>query len=429
MLYVNLKPKKKGWDVFIMSEFVDEIYKTIETMIQRYISKMKISQHYNGVVLGESGKHDHKYKVRIQGQVYVVKDGVGLMPAPNTSCWVCVPNNDWNLAFICAGRNAELGYVTQEALNSTRAALEVEIQDVYDECVSGGAVINPTNLGKVIKPGPNVTMTESEYYFTIGVPQVVKDVKLDGTSIVENGVADFDSSDFGKVKDVTVNGQSVVNAGGTAVVTIPPTPTIPVTDVTVDGTSVLDGTVAKLNTNDLNIINDVKVNGISVVNSQGVANVPVPSVPVTDVTVDGSSILDGTIAKLDSSEFGTTVVANPSSGTVVGNLTSILIDGSKYTIPTGGTGNIEDVCVNGTSVVDNNNIAQIDLTGYQLSLQSEIDKIYDFCVRMGRTPPSHDFSDVMITAIFAANGGQYIGVESTLNTNMRYFGHAEEVNE
>ena len=84
-----------------MSEFVDEIYKTIETMIQRYVSKMKISQQINGVVLEESGKNDHKYKVLINGQTYMIKDGVNLSPAPHTFVWICVPNGDMNSAYIC----------------------------------------------------------------------------------------------------------------------------------------------------------------------------------------------------------------------------------------------------------------------------------------------------------------------------------------
>ena len=64
------------------------------------------------------------------------------------------------------------------------------------------------------------------------------------------------------VSDVTLDGASVVNAQGVAELT---SPTIPVTDVTLDGTSV--------------------------VTAQGVAALTSPTIPVTDVTVDGTSVV------------------------------------------------------------------------------------------------------------------------------------------
>ena len=78
--------------------------------------------------------------------------------------------------------------------------------------------------------------------------------------------------------------------------------------------------------------------------------------------------------------------------------------------------------------MDSNHIAQIDLSGYQTSLQSEIDRIYDVCVSMGSTPPSHGFADVLLTALYTIGGGKkYVDIDSTSTTNMRYFGHAKEV--
>jgi hypothetical protein len=65
--------------------------------------------------------------------------------------------------------------------------------------------------------------------------------------------------------------------------------------------------------------------------------------------------------------------------------------------------------------------------GKQDSIQADLDRIYNVCVSMGSTPPSHSFGDVMLTALYTIGGGmQYKEVESTLNMNMRYFGHAKE---
>lgn len=85
-----------------MDEFFDEIYKTVEVIVQKYLEKAKMSQQVAGVVLGTSGKDDGKYIVSVKNGKYLMKDGVGINPKPNTSVWVCVPNGDWNSAYICA---------------------------------------------------------------------------------------------------------------------------------------------------------------------------------------------------------------------------------------------------------------------------------------------------------------------------------------
>lgn len=325
-----------------MNDFVEEIYKTIDTMVQRYVSKMKISQQVNGIVQGESKKGQHRYMVKVKDAIYDVRDGIGLAPAPNTSVWVTVPNGDWNLAFICAGRNAETGYVTEEELKSTRVALEQDIQDVYDACVSGGAVLNPTNLSKVLKAGINVEFQENIGTLVVNVPDVVTDVKLNGTSVVTDGVAEITTGGLGGVQDVTVNGSSVVDQTGTAVITIPPTPTIPVTDVKVDNVSVLDGTVAKLSKNDLNIIKDVKVNGGTVVNPAGIANISITNVVANP---SGTGSTDLTKLQVGSDIYnipqgsGTDVEANP-TGTATDDLDTIRIGNTIYDIPGSGGGSV-----------------------------------------------------------------------------------------
>lgn len=97
-------------------------------------------------------------------------------------------------------------------------------------------------------------------------------------------------------------------------------------------------------------------------------------------------------------------------GTLIGIIT---IDGISRNIyaPSG----VTDVCVDGESVVDENHVAQIS------SYKDDLDRIYNVCVGMGQTPPSHNFADVMLTAMFAISGGNYRSAESMLNMGMRYF--------
>lgn len=102
-------------------------------------------------------------------------------------------------------------------------------------------------------------------------------------------------------------------------------------------------------------------------------------------------------------------------GTLIGCISINGIPTNIYA-PEGG---VSDVCVNGESVVDENHVAQID--SIQPSLKDDIDRIYNVCVGMGHTPPTHEFADVMLTAMFAIGGGNYRSAESTLNMGMRYF--------
>lgn len=112
------------------------------------------------------------------------------------------------------------------------------------------------------------------------------------------------------------------------------------------------------------------------------------------------------------------------SGTLIGRITIDGIPTEIYAPSGGGTGDVVDVRVNNESVVDENHVAHID--GMQPSLQDDIDRIYNVCVNMGQTPPSHGFADVMLTAMFAISGKQYKSVESTLDMGMRYFTNAKE---
>lgn len=70
-------------------------------MFQRQLAKANLSYQVPALVLGSS---KGKYIISVNGSKYMVKDGVNVKPLPNTSVWVCIPNNDWNQAYICAKR-------------------------------------------------------------------------------------------------------------------------------------------------------------------------------------------------------------------------------------------------------------------------------------------------------------------------------------
>lgn len=77
----------------------EEIFKTIETIVDRYVAGLNLSHDEPGIVLGTS---NGMYIVSIKGGKYTVKDGVNLRPRANTPVWIRIPNNDYNQAYICA---------------------------------------------------------------------------------------------------------------------------------------------------------------------------------------------------------------------------------------------------------------------------------------------------------------------------------------
>lgn len=116
-------------------------------------------------------------------------------------------------------------------------------------------------------------------------------ITIEGTTISIDDSVVATKSDIPEVpvKDVTVDGTSVVNEQGVAEITMP---TIPVTDVEVDGTSVVNASGVAEITMPTIPVTDVEVDGTSVVNSQGVAEITMPTIPVTDVEVDGASVVN-----------------------------------------------------------------------------------------------------------------------------------------
>ena len=77
----------------------DEIIRTIETIVEKYLRKTNISQDVTTVVTAISGD---KYKVRINTSEYWVKNGVGIELSIGSQVWVHIPNGKLNDMFIMA---------------------------------------------------------------------------------------------------------------------------------------------------------------------------------------------------------------------------------------------------------------------------------------------------------------------------------------
>ena len=194
--------------------------------------------------------------------------------------------------------------------------------------VNGVSVVTGTTADITIPPAPNVP---------------VQDVTVNGTSCMVGTTAEITipPAPSVPVQDVEVNGSSVV-IGGVAEINIPPTPTIPVTDVEVNNASVVSGTVAEINIPVL----DVKVDGASVVDGNGDANITLPEVPVQDVEVDGASVVDADgIAQI-------TLPTVPVQDVEVDGASVVDADGiAQITLPVIPTIPVTDVEVNGSSVM------------------------------------------------------------------------------
>lgn len=69
----------------------DEIISTIEIIVQKHLSKLKIPRDVVSVVTAISGD---KYKINIDGTDYWVKDGIGLNLTVGTHVWVRIVGNE-----------------------------------------------------------------------------------------------------------------------------------------------------------------------------------------------------------------------------------------------------------------------------------------------------------------------------------------------
>ena len=180
---------------------------------------------------------------------------------------------------------------------------------------------------------------------------IIADVKVNGVSAVDaDMIADITipPAPTIPVTDVKVNNQSAM-VGTIAEITIPPTPTIPVTDVKVNNQSAMVGTVAEITIPPIPTIpvEDVQVNNASVV-SGGIADI---NIPVLDVTVDGESVVDANkVAAL-------TTPSIPVKDVEVGGSSVVNAQGvaeiPEPNIP------VQDVEYNGLSVVNAQGVAEI----------------------------------------------------------------------
>ena len=115
-------------------------------------------------------------------------------------------------------------------------------------------------------------------------------------------------------------------------------------------------------------VKDVQVNDVSVVDANGIAKIDLTDYAKTeDIPADLADLQDDETHRLvtdtEKETWNDKSVVSANPVTTTETLTSIEIDGTAYAIPSG-SGDVTDVKVNDTSVVDGQGVANIDLTGY-----------------------------------------------------------------
>lgn len=148
----------------------------------------------------------------------------------------------------------------------------------------GSTLTTANNAIEVAAPIPDVTSVDDG--------KVLKASYSGGTGSyswqTESGGGGGGSYSAGTGIDIT---NDVISVDTTTVAMKTDIPSVPVTDVTVDGVSVVSSGTAAITMPTIPVT-DVEVGGSSVVNAQGVAEITMPTVPVQDVTVDGASVLN-----------------------------------------------------------------------------------------------------------------------------------------
>lgn len=81
----------------------DEIIKTIETIVQKYISTTTNNQSRD-VVSVVTGIKGNKYQVKIDNSTYWIKNGVDIEINVGNQVWIHIPNGKMNEMFIMAKR-------------------------------------------------------------------------------------------------------------------------------------------------------------------------------------------------------------------------------------------------------------------------------------------------------------------------------------
>ena len=81
----------------VKDNFQEELLNTIETFVDKALSKKTFSHVVASVVIGIV---NNKYKVSIDGHDYLIKDAVGINPNIGTGVWVMIPDAGIGRAFI-----------------------------------------------------------------------------------------------------------------------------------------------------------------------------------------------------------------------------------------------------------------------------------------------------------------------------------------
>ena len=155
---------------------------------------------------------------------------------------------------------------------------------VQDVTVDGTSVVNAQGVAEITTP----TFTQAQADWTQADttdPSYIQH-KPNLAAVATSG----DYSDLSNTPSIPTATSDLQNDSGFIT-----SADIPVTDVEVDGVSVVSGGVASITMPSIPVT-DVEVDGVSVV-SGGVASITMPTVPVTDVTVNGTSVVSsGTAA-------------------------------------------------------------------------------------------------------------------------------------
>ena len=260
--------------------------------------------------------------------------------------------------------------------------------DIEDGSVINNAIINNSAINNannfIVTDGGNVVLNGT----VSGTAWATKQDKLTaGTNITidaNNVISATGGADYREITQAQYDALSYAEkhngkiyfitdgeSGGSTVIVNPTgTPTAVMTKISVDGV------IYSLPTG----VTDVRVNNTSVVTS-GIANIDLSTYATTTALTTGLATKQNTLTAgtnititngVISATGGSEVEANP-SGTATGSLTSIGIDGDIYSITGGGGGNVDDVYVNGTSVLDSNHIAQVQ--SYKKVTQAEYDAL------------------------------------------------------
>ena len=149
-------------------DILQEIYQTVDNIVQRRMEQSGLNNQIQAIVLGSS---NGKYTISVNGAKYSVRDGVGINPKPNTPVWVCVPNNDWNKAYICAGKGtpgggsgnvddvyqngnsvlgedhiARISCATPEDIQQLQANFQAGVEAIGDACTRKGSTPASSSL-------------------------------------------------------------------------------------------------------------------------------------------------------------------------------------------------------------------------------------------------------------------------------------------